>query len=89
MSRSLYSFAQKFVNEQLDAEQFADSFILRWKEERDSGELLTDPADLSECLSSVFCVADLYNSEMDRFEYELSEPQLRNEVRKLPAGVKC
>lgn len=37
----------------------------------------------SENLSSIFCLADLYNPHDDREDYEFSEDKLRDEVRRL------
>jgi len=67
----------------LSPDEFANSFIELWKIERDKNILQDDEESLSECLSSTFCLADLYNSAFDREEYELDGEQLRSEVSKL------
>ena len=80
MSITLYKFAQSFVSGRLSAEKFVDSFQEMWKIERDDGLLSEDEDRLSEALSSIFCLADLYNPDDDREDYELDENQLREEV---------
>jgi len=35
---------------------------------------------LSECLSSIFCVVDLYNPSERKKSYELNEEQLREQI---------
>ncbi|UTZ29660.1 colicin immunity protein [Vibrio campbellii] len=83
MSVTLLAMAQSFCKERLNAEQFVDAYIEVWKFERDAGIADKDDAVLSECLSSIFCLADLYNPEEDRSDYELDECTLRYEVIKL------
>ncbi|WP_396018876.1 colicin immunity domain-containing protein [Erwinia aphidicola] len=51
--------------------------------ECDSNLLVQDDDNLSELLSSVFCIADMYNPDDDREEYEFNEEQLRHEISKL------
>lgn len=82
MSSQLWNLATRFVNSELSADKFSDMFITQWKAERDSGELLHDPDGLSERLSSIFCLADLYNPASDREEYELDESKLLEAVGK-------
>lgn len=83
MSVELYGFAEKFAQKQISADEFADEYIKRWKDERDADRLNDDPDDLSEQLSSIFCLSDLYCPDNDREDYELDEQGLRNEVRKI------
>jgi hypothetical protein len=73
----------KFVAEEIPAGDFANQFIEQWKQERDSVKDMPDADELSECLSSIFCLADLYNPEEEREDYELDEQELRYEVRKV------
>ncbi len=80
MSIALYKFAGSFADGRLSAEKFADSYQELWKIERDTGLLIEDPDDLSEILSSIFCLADLFNPDVDREEYELDESALRVQV---------
>jgi hypothetical protein len=81
MSSHLYEFAKQFAMKLVSADDFADEFTRRWKEERDALKLTEDPAEMSERLSSVFCLADLYNPDSNRKDYELDEIQLRDKVK--------
>jgi Bacterial self-protective colicin-like immunity len=83
MSKQLLDFARRFALGQLSADEFADTFIERWKQERDAPGGPNDSDEVSERLSSIFCLADLYNPAGDRKEYELDEPKLRMEVRRM------
>lgn len=84
MSLALLEFAKSFVSERLSAEVFSDAYIELWKIERDKGLLLRDAPALSECLSSMFCAADMYCADDEsREEYELNGEQLRIEIVRL------
>ncbi len=83
MSVVILEFAKSFIKERLSAEVFADAYIELWRIERDNHILLKDDERLSECLSSIFCLADLYNPEPDREEYELDDKQLYDQVLQL------
>ena len=83
MSKDLIELAKRFVSNDLSADRFSDEFIECWKRERDDGRLLQDPPTESEMLSSIFCLADLYNPQPDREEYEFDERKLRTEVATL------
>lgn len=83
MSITILALAKSFKEEILSAPQFVSAYIELWRYERDSGLLLKDEDNLSECLSSIFCLADLYNPNLDREEYELDELQLREKVSAL------
>lgn len=80
MSVAIFEFARSFVAGGLPAEVFADAYIELWKIERDRHVLHEDAADLSECLSSIFCAADMYSSDGSRNEYELDDERLKFEV---------
>jgi hypothetical protein len=80
MSQSLLEFAKQFARGRLRADDFTAAFMERWKQERDSRAACNDPPYVSECLSTVFCLADLYNSDNDREPYELDEAALRERV---------
>ena len=80
MSITIFALAKSFVEERLSAPDFANAYIELWGFERDSGLLLKDEDNLSECLSSIFCLADLYNPNLDKEEHELDETQLRERV---------
>ena len=83
MSKTILEFARSFTKGRLSPDEFANSFIELWKIERDKNILQDDEESLSECLSSTFCLADLYNPAFDREEYELDGEQLRSKVSKL------
>jgi len=83
VSKQLLEFARQFAIGEVSADDFADSFMKRWKQERDAGGTLLDSDEVSECLSTIFCFADLYNPEAGREEYELDETKLRYEIRKV------
>lgn len=83
LSVTILEFARSFSNGRLTSDEFANSFIELWKIERDNNFLQKDGNRLSECLSSIFCLADLYNPDIDREEYELDGKQLSSEVSKL------
>lgn len=81
MSKQLLNLVKQFLRGDTPVAEFVDSYIDAWRSERDSGAILEDDPVTSEKLSSIFCVADLYNPENDREKYEFDEGQLRNEVR--------
>ena len=80
MSVTILEFAKSYVQGRLTADEFANSYLELWKIERDNDFLQNDNSKLSECLSSIFCLADLYNPKPDREEYELDSEQFRAEV---------
>jgi hypothetical protein len=87
MSAQLYEFAKSFAAGGMPAEEFADPFMERWKQERDASMNSGDLDDVSERLSSIFCLADLYNPKADRKDYELDDEDLRGAVgRVLSSG---
>ncbi len=81
MSHNLTAIATRFVEGKVSAADFANDYITKWKSERDNGRLLQDPPEVSEALSSIYCFADLYNSEPDREEYEFDEERLRQKIK--------
>ncbi|MGT2512643.1 colicin immunity domain-containing protein [Cupriavidus basilensis] len=84
MSITILKFAESFVAGRLSAEVFAEAYMELWKIERDSDSLRLDPQPLNECLSSVFCAADMYNSDDSREEYEeFDDEMLKSEVASL------
>jgi hypothetical protein len=86
MSLNLLEIARKLTEGDLSPEDFIEKFSIQWREERDSGSTLLDPDDLSEKLSTIFCLADLYNPDEDREDYEYDEHQLRAEVENILAS---
>lgn len=83
MTITLLEFVRRFDSGRLSADDFANAYMELWKIEGDSGKLQHYPGSVDECLSSTFCVADLYNPDSDREEYELDEDGLRAQVKKL------
>lgn len=83
MSADLLEFAKQFAETKMSAELFADEYVRRWKQERDDRTLLRDAPSLSETLSSIFCLADLFDPGPDRREYALDEEAWRTRVRSM------
>lgn len=83
MSEKLLASAKTYLNGESNSELFVSDFIEQWKRERDSGESRLDSPKVSEVISSIFCLTDLFNPDDDRESYELDEDKLRNEIRKL------
>ncbi|WP_438013251.1 colicin immunity domain-containing protein [Psychrobacter raelei] len=81
MSMVLSKFAESFVNERLTADIFADAYMELWKIERDLGLVAQDTGMLSQVNSTIFLMADLYNPESDRDDYEFDEEELRLNVK--------
>lgn len=81
MSSSLFEIATSFVAGKISATSFSNSYIDLWRIERDNGILQKDESRLSECLSSIFCAADMYCADDELREvYEFDEKQLKYEV---------
>ncbi|HAL68194.1 MAG TPA: colicin immunity protein [Pseudomonas sp.] len=83
MSRTILEFAKSFVAGRLSAESFSEAYIELWKIERDSNLLQLDEPSLNECLSSIFCAADMYEVGDSREEYEFDGEMLKSEVARL------
>ncbi|WP_312043913.1 colicin immunity domain-containing protein [Erwinia sp.] len=83
MSIYLKDYIDRFLAKKISADEFAESYISKWKCERDGNLLQEDEGNLSELLSSTFCLSDMYNSDDDREEYEFNEDQLRDEINKI------
>ena len=52
-------------------------------EERDFNKLKIEGKDVDEASSSIFRLADCYNHEPDRYDYELNEAGLRKKVKSI------
>ncbi|QIB04456.1 colicin immunity protein [Pseudomonas fluorescens] len=83
MSLTILEFARSFVAGRLTAAIFSEAYIELWKIERDRKALQLDEPSLSECLSSIFCAADMYEPGESREDYELDDEMLRAEVANL------
>lgn len=88
MSNLILDFARSFTDERLSASAFAKAYIELWRIERDKKSILNYDEKLSECLSTIFCLADLYNPDIDRDDYELDDEQLRSKVLELIKELK-
>jgi hypothetical protein len=81
MSLVLLDFAKSFIDGRISALVFSEAYIELWRIERDKNLLLADGPKLSECLSSIFCAADMYCADDKlRRDYEFNAEQLRAEV---------
>ncbi|WP_440093846.1 colicin immunity domain-containing protein [Pseudomonas syringae] len=83
MSLTILEFARSYVAGRLTSEIFSEAYIELWKIERDKNVLQLDDPSLSECLSSIFCAADMYEPDESREDYELDDEMLRAEVMSL------
>lgn len=83
MSLHLKNYIDLFLDKKITAREFTDEYISKWRQERNAHLLGKDDDKLSELLSSTFCLADMYNPDEDREEYELDENKLRDELGKL------
>lgn len=83
MSLTLLEFAKSYVAGRLTSAIFSEAYSELWKIERDRSVLQLDEPSLSECLSSIFCVADMYEPDKSREAYELDDEMLKAEVANL------
>ena len=81
MSLLLLEFSKSFISGRIDVHTFVNGYMELWRIERDTNILLNDSDRLSEILSSVFCIADLYNSEFDKEYYELGSNELYENIK--------
>jgi len=80
MSESLNMFVSSFLNGRISVEAFVESYAELWKIERDLGVFEKDSKPLSEFLSTVFCIADLFNPSEDRLSYEIEGTLLTEKI---------
>ncbi|NBM96098.1 colicin immunity protein [Proteus penneri] len=80
MSFMLLAFTKSYAEGRIKPETFSEAYIELYRLERDYDLLLKDNNKLSECLSSIFCIADLYNPNLDKEEYELNDEELLIQV---------
>jgi hypothetical protein len=65
---------------------FSNAYIELWRIEGDAGILQFDPRDLSECLSTIFFLADIYSPDTEALEAgELDGCALEAEVGRVLA----
>lgn len=91
MSITILEFAKSYVSGRLTAEVFCNSYIELWRIERENKILQDDEFRMGACLSSIFCVVDLYNPSPDREIYEFDNDHLHLEIlrilKELEGGV--
>lgn len=83
MSFELKNYIDKFLAKEITVDEFSDNYMSMWRQERNNSLLGKDDANLNELLSSAFCVADMYNPDGAREQYEFDEDKLRDEISKL------
>jgi len=81
VSRDLLNIVSRYLKGEMSVDRFVDEYMSGWKNERDDDLLRLDEPALSEALSSMFCIADLYNKEADREGYELDEEGVREALK--------
>lgn len=80
MSLITLEFARSLVNGRIAPQVFVEAYIELYRIERDNNLLIKDEDSISECLSTIFCLADLYNPDSDKDEYELDDQQLIEKI---------
>lgn len=83
MSKKLQSLIDDLSNQKISEIEFVERYQSAWRAERDSGAMLEYGERLSEVFSTIFCLADLFNPEDDRLEYEYGEEELRRKITEL------
>ena len=83
MSEKLLASTKTYLKTGTNSEHFVNEFIEQWKRERDNGESQLDSPEMSKVLSSIFCLADLFNLDAARESYELDEEKFKSEIGKL------
>lgn len=83
MSQELLDFAKDFVDGKFTADEFADPYQQKWKDESQKGLLAKDDKDLGEKLSTLFCLADQYCPDEDRHYSEYDGDELKRRVIEL------
>lgn len=76
MSITLLEFARSLVEGRIAPQIFVEAYIELYRIERDNNLLINDEDSIIECLFTIFCLADLYNPDIDRDEYKLNGQQL-------------
>lgn len=80
MSSKLLNYSIKFALGSVSPEIFSAEFFTRWTQERVANILELYPPNVSEALSTIFCLVDLFEPEPDRAPYELDGPALVERV---------
>ena len=80
MSLTILKFARSLINGRIAPQVFVEAYIELYRIERDNNLLIKDEDSISGCLSTIFCLADLYNPASDRDEYDLDDRQLIEQI---------
>jgi len=81
MRSTLLDLAKFFVSGKISASACSDIYINLWRIERDSVTIQNNEPHLSECLSSIFCAADMYRADdKTRETYEFNDDQLKSAI---------
>ncbi|OBX77154.1 colicin immunity domain-containing protein [Moraxella atlantae] len=80
MSLLLLEFTRTYTNEIIDASCFVEAYIQLWKIENKLGISVKDEEQLNLFLASIFYIADLYNPDSDKLDYEFNDEQLFEKV---------
>ena len=83
MTYTILEFVNSFVNSRLSADDFANAYLELWRIEREREVWKHKEYDLGGVLASIFCVADLYNPDDDKEDYEFNDDQLKHKVIEL------
>ncbi len=73
----------KFVDDGYNVDDFVDNYIEEYRKVRDSNRFPIEFPIIDGTLSSIFVMADAYNPDDNRSDYELSGDELRESVRAL------
>ena len=71
-----------FLGKAICADEFVEIYFEQFRVERDSGDILRGDATLGEIITSIFCIADMYNPRNNRKDYEFDETRMRMEIEK-------
>jgi len=80
MSIYLKDFIDSFFEKKIKADEFAYCYMSKLRYERDSDPLSKDENHLSVLSSNIFCLADMYNPDANREEYEFNEDLLCDQI---------
>ncbi len=87
MSSNLLNLVNQFLIHEIEPQKFVDEYISLWQLERGEEWLTLNSPDMQQKLSSIFCLADMFNGEDDRDENEFDEDRLRYEIKRELAGL--
>lgn len=79
MTLKTIEMAKAFVNRQVSAATFADQYIELW-DAMSAHDLTSEGVSSDRASSDIYMLADLYNPNSGREEYELDESQLREKI---------